>query len=255
MFGENKIYAKEILSVFFVKPETQIYTRYSIPKQYELVYILSGEAETHFNGKTLHLSPGTVEFLPKNVGDEYYVVRKTHGTCIDIYFDTDCPMPQEALAADLSANPRLKDLFTKILRLWMQKGDGYQYKCMALFYSIFAELQTTGSHYLPTDKYKKIEPGLAYLNEHLFDRDLDYYTPCIVSNISYTYFKRLFIEKFGIPPIQYVTKHRLEYAIELMRLNRFTLTEIATQCGFENLYYFSGVFKKHYGVSPSKYTL
>lgn len=253
MFEASDIYAEKIYSVIYVPSNPEKYTKYGIPKHYELVYFLSGETETHFDGKTLIATKGSIEFLPRNVGNEYYVIRKTPADCIDILFDTDCPMPQQALLEDFSQNPHLKELFFKIYRLWVQKDDGYQYKCMALLYNILAEIKSVNNHYMPNGKYKKIEAGVAWLNQHIFDKDLDYYTPCTLCNISYTYFKQLFIEKFGVPPVQYITAKRMEYALELMQLKRFSLTEIATRLGYENLYYFSRVFKKTYGVSPSKY--
>lgn len=253
MFNSDNMYIQSLYSVIYVEWDFIKRVDHGIPKHYELVYFLSGDGETHFNGKTVPVPAGTIEFLPRKTGDEYYVIHKSEGSCIDIFFDTDFPMPEEAFSVNVAENPKIKELFFKIYKLWVQKSNGYRYKCMALLYSIFAELKIMESRYLPNNKYKKIEPGIAYINEHLFDHNIDFHTPCAVSGISYTYFKRLFIEKFSMPPVQYVMKKRLEYALELIRLNRFSILETATRCGFENQYYFSRVFKKAFGVSPSEY--
>ena len=74
-----------------------------------------------------------------------------------------------------------------------------------------------------------------------------------LSGISYSYFKKIFIGKYGCPPVKYITRLRVERAKELLRTKRFTVSEISDMCGFENVYYFSNVFKKITGVSPRNY--
>ena len=54
-------------------------------------------------------------------------------------------------------------------------------------------------------------------------------------------------------PRQYVTKMKIDYAKELLMINRYNISEIAELCGFENVYYFSNVFKKQVGISPIAY--
>lgn len=56
-----------------------------------------------------------------------------------------------------------------------------------------------------------------------------------------------------MPPVKYLTQLRIEYAKELLITGRYSIGEIAEMCGFENVYYFSTVFKKHTGIPPSKY--
>lgn len=46
---------------------------------------------------------------------------------------------------------------------------------------------------------------------------------------------------------------RLERAAELLRAG-VPVGEVALQTGFANSKYFSTLFKKHFGISPSKYS-
>ncbi len=254
----DKIYISKIISVLYVKPKTESLKRFyygpNIPT-YELIYKISGENITTFNGNVMHNTPGKIEFLPKCEKAEYYVDIISAGDCIDIYFDTDCPMPDESFIIDSEANKKLKPLFDKIHRLWTGKLDGYHYKCMALFYEILAEIQKPYGGYLPEEKYKKIEKGIEYLHTYYYDSEIDYYMPAELCSISYTYFKKLFSEKFGITPQKYVTKLRIERAKELIITKRYSITEIARMCGFDNVYYFSNVFKKHIGCSPGNFSI
>ena len=56
-----------------------------------------------------------------------------------------------------------------------------------------------------------------------------------------------------MPPVKYVTMLKLDKAKELLITGHYTISEIVEICGFENIYYFSTVFKKHFGVSPKNY--
>ena len=92
-----------------------------------------------------------------------------------------------------------------------------------------------------------------FLIENFKSRNFDYNALCASSGLSYSYFKELFIAKYGMPPVKYLTYLRLEYAKELLITGRYSVGEIAEKCGFENVYYFSCVFKKSVGVSPKNY--
>ena len=62
-----------------------------------------------------------------------------------------------------------------------------------------------------------------------------------------------FREMFGVSLYRYFINLRMERAEELLTKTSYTVTEIATRCGYENLFYFCNAFKKHCGVSPTEY--
>jgi signal transduction histidine kinase/DNA-binding response OmpR family regulator/ligand-binding sensor domain-containing protein len=53
-------------------------------------------------------------------------------------------------------------------------------------------------------------------------------------------------------PVDYIKSIRLEYAVELLKTKNYTITEISEMCGFSSVGYFSTVFKKRYGITPSE---
>jgi len=73
------------------------------------------------------------------------------------------------------------------------------------------------------------------------------------SGYSPSHFNSEFVRLVGKSPIRYLNEIRIERAKELLRTGLFSIGEIADSCGFENTYYFSNVFKKYTGVSPSKF--
>lgn len=72
-------------------------------------------------------------------------------------------------------------------------------------------------------------------------------------NVSKEHFCLEFKKYFFISPIEYLIRLRLCYATELLEDATLNISEIAHLCGYEDIYYFSRLFKKRYGKSPKKY--
>lgn len=53
-------------------------------------------------------------------------------------------------------------------------------------------------------------------------------------------------------PTDFIKSIRLDYALDLIHSKRYTITEISELCGFSSVGYFSTVFRKHYGKSPTQ---
>ena len=53
--------------------------------------------------------------------------------------------------------------------------------------------------------------------------------------------------------MEYLAYIRVDQSKLLLRDTSLSVSEIAGKCGFENVYYFSRMFKKRQGVSPSEY--
>jgi len=71
------------------------------------------------------------------------------------------------------------------------------------------------------------------------------------SNISVPHLSCEFKKQFGVSPIRYVISLRMGRAAYLLHDRNRSITEIAEAVGYEDLFHFSRLFKKHHGVSPS----
>jgi AraC family transcriptional regulator, arabinose operon regulatory protein len=60
----------------------------------------------------------------------------------------------------------------------------------------------------------------------------------------------LFRQHFGISPIQYIIRARLHHAVYLLQDWNLSVAQIAREVGYNDLYHFSKLFKKHYGIGP-----
>ena len=152
----------------------------------------------------------------------------------------------------LPENPRkYAELFRQILHCWEEKKGAYKHEASAILNRIFAEIYqdncSTGS------RETKISPSLFYIEENYLKKDFSLQKAAERSQISETYFRKLFKEKMGISPKKYVIMQRITHATYLIGTGYFTLQEIADRCGYEDYKHFSTEFKKLKGVSPSQY--
>jgi len=67
------------------------------------------------------------------------------------------------------------------------------------------------------------------------------------------YLSRRFSLETGQPLMQYVRELRMEIATDLLAGKRLPVSEVATLCGYRDHSYFSSIFRRQYGRSPSSY--
>jgi len=94
---------------------------------------------------------------------------------------------------------------------------------------------------------------LNYVDAHY--RDADISLGAIASQFSYTekYLSLLFKKNMLIGFNAYLTKLRIQYACELIERNVTSVSQIAALCGYRDSLYFSKVFKRKMGVTPTEH--
>lgn len=119
---------------------------------------------------------------------------------------------------------------------------------------LYKQLQSIGSVKSQTRKelLRKLQVAKAYM-EHSFGKELSVETIARECGLSEYHFFRLFKATFGISPHQFLIRKRIERACELLQHPGLSISEIAHQCGFSDIFTFSKSFKKHTGFSPTHY--
>ena len=98
-----------------------------------------------------------------------------------------------------------------------------------------------------------VEAAKEYIRQHYAESDLSVEKLCAYLHLSSTYFSTLFKRETGTSFTAYVTTVRMEAAAEAIRGTEEKTYLIAQRCGYEDPNYFSYVFKRHFGVTPTKY--
>ena len=73
--------------------------------------------------------------------------------------------------------------------------------------------------------------------------------------VSRSYLHRAFRAAFGCAPGAYLTDYRLDRASQLLRHSTLSVGAVAASVGFSDPFYFSRLFRRRMGLSPSDYRL
>ena len=92
-----------------------------------------------------------------------------------------------------------------------------------------------------------------YLSEHYADK-ITLELLAAEQNISISQLKRIFKEHTGDSVIPYLTALRIKEAKRLIQESVLNFSQIAVAVGYDNIYYFSSVFKKHTGMTLTEYS-
>lgn len=72
-------------------------------------------------------------------------------------------------------------------------------------------------------------------------------------NISYRHLARIFKQETNMSIVDFLNSVRLEHAKNLLLQTDLPISDIAVQTGYDNIYYFSKIFKKNFFISPSQF--
>ena len=98
-----------------------------------------------------------------------------------------------------------------------------------------------------------IDSALKYIDKNYTDENISLDSVAVASNISANYLSALFSQKVGLSFVEYITKKRMARARQLLRSTSKRSGEIAVEIGYKDPRYFSFVFKKKHGCTPSQY--
>ncbi len=223
----------------------------------ELIYTISGENKITYGSKTVNEFEKCLRFVPKtNVPIEYNIENIKFGEFIGVYFDMDTGFSEEVMCISVLESDKIKNLFEKLLSAWTSKGVGYYEKSMSILYDIIRIVKRcSNSNYIPKSKYDIINPAVTYIHEHWSDIDFDFSVLPSLCGIGYTYYRQLFIFRFGMPPKKYLTAIRIKNACEMLEAGMQSIKDISEAVGYTDECYFSRFFKKQMGVSPREYII
>ena len=248
----------------------RLYTKPKLPTwrprgrlDFQLLYIASGKAHFHFDGKEQIVTAGhMVLYRPKEpqkyeyYGEdqtEVYWVHFTGGNVKNILRSYGLTDDKRVFYCGTSLD--YQNLFrTMINELQMCKAN-YAEMLEMYLRQIFIMLQRYFLNTLKTDNahvVEEIDKATLYFNEH-YSEDISIDEYAQNNHVSVSWFIRNFRQCTGSTPMQYILSKRIYNAEVLLHDSSYNVTEIAQIVGYDNPLYFSRIFKKAKGLSPSEY--
>ncbi len=239
-----------------LKPVSVIRGVASISRIYEnrethaLIFKLNGTTRYDINGKTIYHNQNELLFIPKGESYKVELVSEPPSYYLLINFNAHIPF---ACSHKFNLG-NVTDVSFLLGRIDKLRTNTNKLKCLSVIYEILA-LAKESEHtaYIRDESYLLINPAVKYLEEHIFDSTLKIGELHKKTPVSDTYFRRIFIARFGVSPKRFVTNKRLTQAKAIIDNGEFnSIGEVARLCGFEDPLYFSKIYKNTYGVPPSK---
>ena len=205
------------------------------------------------DGLVLKTYENTLFYLPKN--STYKVITHVHGEgCWAINFDLASEINTKPFSTEIQNAEQLLDNYKKSVDAFC-KSDGHSNLTIMknLYNIILLFKKDIQKKYLPSEKMLLIKPALDIMNTNYAQNNLSVEELAKLCGISVAYFRRLFTEKFGVSPKEYIINRRIDYAKKLLLNEQFTVSEVAEMCGYFEPCHFSREFSKRTGISPVKY--
>ena len=212
---------------------------------------LSGINEYDFGSGQVTVNAGEAIFIPK--GTEYSYKTTEGSLCLTINVEGELKDAKISVYS-LKDFGDLEFLENHFADLW-KFGESYdKCQCISKFYSLLSFMaKNQQSDCADKRKSEIIEPAVEHLKNNIFSPDLKAEKLHLLCGISNTYFRELFMLRFKTSPKEYITSKRVSHAKSIIDSGEFsTVKELALSVGYKDALYFGKVFKKTYGLSPSK---
>ena len=97
-----------------------------------------------------------------------------------------------------------------------------------------------------------VQEAASYMEQH-YQHNITIEEIANACRLNRSYLSKLFKEKKGYPPQEYLIRLRLSKAADLLRTTPMSVGDIAASCGYPNQLHFSRAFKQRYGVPPREW--
>lgn len=229
---------------------------YPTPKS-GFLFALKGEATFVFNGTAYHLSPGKVVHGGKNmelivkVGSEAFVYCLIHYTLHGT--DSNQPIYTDSHFLLLSGeNLAITEKLDLLHRIKSTPGNFPEIQAKALFYTIFHDMLICARNRLNRESQLVIEQVVEYIHHHYME-PMTVKKLADMSGMGVKPFSYLFKKYIGMFPIDYLIQYRLKRAKNFLVSSNSSIADIAESIGYLDALYFSRLFKKHIGCSPTAF--
>ncbi len=249
----------------------------------EIVFVAKGSGTTFIDGQRYPISRGDVYII--NVGSEHSYTAVQGFQYYDILVSPDFFSPKELRDFDrldgfyelfflesmfrkeegfrsrLHLSPRetleIELAVGRIHKELQERRNGYEIMCKGLFLTLLAELCRHYTCQIRVEKRETIMSGrkqaiarvIEYIEEHYAD-SFDMERLASLAYLSSSHFRSVFREHVGLSPLEFLNRHRLDKAKELLATTDRNVSEIAYQVGFHDPGYFARMFRRMEKKSP-----
>ncbi|MBO7637720.1 MAG: AraC family transcriptional regulator [Treponema sp.] len=236
----------------------------------EFFYLDKGTAILGLRNNEIEIKAGTVIYI--EAGAEHYIRNKNENEPFHYYalvYDTTIVEPKKGPVTGILENIKINTILNmpenllanlrNTVVLEKNKAFGSLLVLKTVLFEFLSHIVQTNQYQMVSTLYENsrhsvsaVDSAIAYIKEH-YRENIDIEDIFNETNYSKSHFSRLFKETSGKSITEYINSYRVEKACLDMIYTDKNITEIAMENGFNNVQYFSRVFKQVMNCSPRQY--
>lgn len=229
---------------------------------FELTFVDNGTLDTSINGVDYTLNASDLIIYGKNQFHTQSVNNASSCSYLTIMFDMECD--DENLICNKVFNCR-KELY-KTIRTFSNNISSTMPYSENLILSNFHEIiiRLFQYDYLDVDDSKVPIESHQHFQDELLEGIITYIDKmvcypisidelCSKFSVSRSSLQTLFKNNLNTSPKKYINDLKLSKSKQLIKENKYTISEIAFMLGFNSIHYFSRAFTQYYEMRPSEY--
>lgn len=230
-------------------------------KDFHLLYITEGCCFITKNGIKTPIEAGSVIIYLPFERQEYSFSKDISSTSYYVHFSgTGCRELLNKLGFDqryfyVGESSHAQSLFKRMIDEYFARKTYSEELCSGYLYTLlalFASKKLSSSSEYQTNAIYRIEKVCKDMIRQ-YDKQLELDRYAKECNLSISRFSHLFKECIGQSPTAYFISIKIKKACELLENTDMSISEICEQVGISDQNYFSRIFKKHTGKSPTSY--
>lgn len=230
---------------------------------WQIIYIAAGKGHFILDGKEVIVPAGSmILYQPKQVQDYFYFgkdktqvwfVHFTGREVRNIFSHYEIPTDGYILHTGISKE--YEDLFRRMRDELVNCSWGYEEMLTYLFRQLLMTMRRRMTENAPRVSgfiQDEMDRARTYFEEH-YNEDFSIEQYAVSRNMSTSWFNRSFRSAMGTSPMKFILDIRIRNAQTLLETTDYSISDIAALIGYDNPMYFSRLFRKAKGLSPSKY--
>ena len=228
----------------------------------ELLYFLDGGCEMLVGGERFVAKAGDLAVVNSSEVHSFVAVGSARYLCVLIYpaFFSDVDIGGVRIKSHIKKDDFVGDIFSK---MWREAGSddvgadmmlkSHTYNLMAYLVRNFSVPRLTDEEYMKEARQlKRLASVMDMINNSYRDR-ISTRDLAAAAYMTESHFCRFFKSMTGVSAVRYINDLRIERAALLLIETQDPVSQIAAEVGFEDVNYFSRIFRSLRGMSPTEY--
>ncbi len=232
--------------------------RTTAPGKCGLIVPLAGRANFSLNGTTYTMEPGMVVHAGPQMPIEINVIGDKIWEYAVIHYHVTpevralFPLTQQHFLINTGDNTKIISFVRQLIESDSMPGSMATFKSKTLFMNLVEAILVSAKMKVLDTTSEMMEQILQYMHKN-YAKQLSITKIAEEFGVERRRFADLFEQHTGMNPSSYLTEYRLRRAKDLLQSCDNTIAEIAECVGYVDCFYFSRVFKKNTGMSPTIY--